>query len=113
MIPGVDNGQERCDANVKESADVPKQSTARFDITRILNNAPYLHSLIISPCHPPAVSKQAAAYSGAMQKKGPQDGATSAEFVRSGDPLGLDEEAVLKVGVSRVEWLTVSSVKSC
>jgi hypothetical protein len=48
MIPDVGNGQEHCGANVKESADVPKQSTALFDIARILKDAPYLHSLIIS-----------------------------------------------------------------
>jgi hypothetical protein len=52
MIPDIGNGQKHCDANVEESADVPKQSTAGFDIARILSDAPYLHSLIFAPRHP-------------------------------------------------------------
>ena len=45
----IDNGQRHCNTNVQKCADVPEQSTARFDITRHLNDTPYLHSLIISP----------------------------------------------------------------
>jgi len=49
MIQNVDDDrQQYCDANVKESTDI-SQLTARFGITKTLHNAPYLHSLIISP----------------------------------------------------------------
>jgi hypothetical protein len=49
MIPDIGNGQKHCDANVEESANVSKQSTAGFDVARILSDAPYLHSLIFAP----------------------------------------------------------------